>query len=779
MEIISNRVKNIGIGLFSIIFMVCQLGITNAVNASEAPMLPLPEGEEILTNGNFSDGLTGWSTYLADWAGVSANISEENEEAVITGIAGVSDQTWHVQLNQVFTQEQIDTLITGEVYTITADVWSNVDGRPTRLFFGEDGGSGAAVLIHDFEANSTTQTISQSFLLSSTYGAMKLGFEAGLSTSDLYIDNVSLTLGGTIDEVDAPEVAASAPTEDAADVVSLFSDAYTNVVVDTWRTEWSSAIYEEVEIDGNATKRYTNLSFVGVETTGANLIDASGMDFVHVDIWTPNMDSFRLKLVDWGADDSFAGGDDTEHELTFTDFTQGEWNSLKIPLADFAGLTNRDALAQYIFAGTPDGAGTLYIDNFYFSSGDAPVNTLALPVTFEDTEQDYGLTDFGGNVSAIVEDPTDAANTVAQSTKTAGSQTWAGTTVGEPQGFSEPVPFAADATTMSVRVWSPSAGVPVRLKVEDASNNTITVETEATVTMAEEWETLVFDFSNQAAGTTALDLSKTYNKASIFFNFGTAGADETYYWDDVEFGGEVTEEPGPTEPTAGAPTPTEDAADVISLFSDAYTNVGVDTWRTEWSSATYEEVEIDGNATKKYTNLTYVGVETTGANLIDASGMDFVHVDIWTPNMDSFRLKLVDWGADDSFAGGDDTEHELTFTDFTQGEWNSLKIPLADFAGLTNRDALAQYIFAGTPDGAGTLYIDNFYFSSGDAPVNTLALPVTFEDTEQDYGLTDFGGNVSAIVEDPTDAANTVAQSTKTAGSQTWAGTTVGEPQGF
>ncbi|PTM18805.1 MAG: hypothetical protein DA446_08820, partial [Bacteroidetes bacterium] len=273
MEIISNRVKNIGIGLFSIIFMVCQLGITSTVHASEAPMLPLTEGEEILTNGDFSDGLTGWSTYLADWAGVSANISEENEEAVITGIAGVSDQTWHIQLNQVFTQEQIDTLITGEVYTITADVWSNVDGRPTRLFFGEDGGSGAAVLIHDFEANSTTQTISQSFLLSSTYGAMKLGFEAGLSTSDLYIDNVSLTLGGTIDEVDAPEVAASAPTEDAADVVSLFSDAYTNVAVNTWRTDWSSAVYEEVEIDGNPTKRYTNLSFVGVETTGANLID--------------------------------------------------------------------------------------------------------------------------------------------------------------------------------------------------------------------------------------------------------------------------------------------------------------------------------------------------------------------------------------------------------------------------------------------------------------------------------------------------------------------------
>jgi hypothetical protein len=79
----------------------------------------------------------------------------------------------------------------------------------------------------------------------------------------------------------------------------------------------------------------------------------------------------------------------------------------------------------------------------------------------------------------------------------------------------------------------------VRLKVEDASDPTRSCETEATVTTAAGWQTLTFDFANQASGTAALNLAYTFDKASIFFNFGTTGADaggaKTYYFDDVAF----------------------------------------------------------------------------------------------------------------------------------------------------------------------------------------------------------------------------------------------------
>jgi hypothetical protein len=156
----------------------------------------------------------------------------------------------------------------------------------------------------------------------------------------------------------------------------MFSNVYTNVPVNTWRTDWSSAALEEVQIAGNDTKLYTALNFVGVETVGDNMIDATDMNFFHVDIWTPNMNVFRVKLVDFGADGAFAGGDDTEHELVFTP-VMGQWNSYHIPLSDFANMTSRSHIAQLIFSGTPSGAGKLYVDNVYFSTGALGTDSFA------------------------------------------------------------------------------------------------------------------------------------------------------------------------------------------------------------------------------------------------------------------------------------------------------------------------------------------------------------------------------------------------------------------
>jgi hypothetical protein len=94
-------------------------------------------------------------------------------------------------------------------------------------------------------------------------------------------------------------------------------------------------------------------------------------------------------------------------------------------------------------------------------------------------------------------------------------------------------------TTMTVRVYSPDAGIVVRLKVEDKTDVTHTVETDTLTTVANGWETLTFDFDNEATGTAQLNLSFTYDKASIFFNFGvdgaTVGVPKTYLWDDMEW----------------------------------------------------------------------------------------------------------------------------------------------------------------------------------------------------------------------------------------------------
>lgn len=173
---------------------------------------------------------------------------------------------------------------------------------------------------------------------------------------------------------------------------------------------------------------------------------------------------------------------------------------------------------------------------------------------------------------------------------------------------------------------------------------------------------------------------------------------------------EVTALVTPTEP---APAPTAAAEDVIALFSDAYEEVAVNTWRTDWSDAALEDTTIGDDAVKKYTNLRFVGVEALGPNAVDAAEMTHFHVDVWVPAASTFRIKLVDFGADNTFGGGDDTEHELAYDAETTpaiapGAWSSLDIPLADFTGLTARGHVSQLIFSmGSP---GTAYIDNVYF---------------------------------------------------------------------
>lgn len=230
-------------------------------------------------------------------------------------------------------------------------------------------------------------------------------------------------------------------------------------------------------------------------------------------------------------------------ELTYDVTTTGEWLQLSFDFVEGQSNTYDKIVIFFDFAATNDN--TFYIDDIVgpeYVSGPPPVQ-IDLPITFDDDELNYGLIDFGGNTSSIIVDPENSTNNVVQSIKSETAETWAGTTVGGNSGLANPIPFTVDATTMSVMVWSPTIGTPIRLKVEDATNNEVSVETEALTTVAEEWETLMFDFSNQAEGTAEINFDNSYNKVSIFFNFGTPGADageQTYFWDNVEFIGEGT-----------------------------------------------------------------------------------------------------------------------------------------------------------------------------------------------------------------------------------------------
>jgi hypothetical protein len=73
-----------------------------------------------------------------------------------------------------------------------------------------------------------------------------------------------------------------------------------------------------------------------------------------------------------------------------------------------------------------------------------------------------------------------------------------------------------------------------KLKLEDHTAGSKSIETDVLTTVANGWETLTFDFNNLSSGTPAYNAAYTYDKASIFFDFGTAGNGKKFYWDDVK-----------------------------------------------------------------------------------------------------------------------------------------------------------------------------------------------------------------------------------------------------
>ena len=269
--------------------------------------------------------------------------------------------------------------------------------------------------------------------------------------------------------------------------------------------------------------------------------------------------------------------------------------------------------------------------------------------------------------------------------------------------------FSLDAATSNIKimVWKPVIS-DVGIKLVDAGNGSLG-EIKVSNTLVNQWEEISFDFSDMQG--------IVYDQIVIFPDFQARAEDNIVYFDNIVFG---EQQPQPMPMTA-APDPTEDADNVISLFSNVYTNVGVDTWLTPWSSGNLTDLQIAGNDTKKYSNLDFVGIETTGNNLLDVTDMEVLHLDIWTPNMTTFRIKLVDFGADGNFGGGDDSEHEIIFDDLTPNSWMELDIPLTDFSGLMSTERIAQLIISGLPVAAGIVYVDNVYFYKDPTSVTDIA----------------------------------------------------------
>jgi hypothetical protein len=408
---------------------------------------------------------------------------------------------------------------------------------------------------------------------------------------------------------------------------------------------------------------------------------------------------------------------------------------------------------------------------------------MDLPVTFDSPTVDYGLIGFGGaEDSTIVADPGGGANQVARVARSATAETFAGTTVTAPAqlGFATRIPFTATATRMTVRVWSPDAGIQVRLKLETAGDPTRSVETEATTTLANAFETLTFDFANPAAGTAALNLAFTYNKATIFFNFGVAGATsgaKVYYFDDLAFGGGgggLTQMDLPV--TFDAPT--------VDYGLIGFGGAEDSTIVADPGGGVNQVARVARSATAE----TFAGTTVTApAQLGFATRIPFTA----TATRMTVRVRSPDAGIQVRLkveTAGDPTRSVETEATTTLA--NAFETLTFDFANPAAGTAALNLAFtynkatiffnfgvAGATSGAKVYYFDDLAFGGGGGGLTQMDLPVTFDAPTVDYGLIGFGGaEDSTIVADPGGGVNQVARVARSATAETFAGTTVTAP---
>jgi hypothetical protein len=165
-----------------------------------------------------------------------------------------------------------------------------------------------------------------------------------------------------VTEVLAPtEAAPSPPSRNAEDVVSIYSDKYTDVTLNELPTTWSEGNFDTTTIAGNNVWKLTNLDFLGMVTNYDTGVDLSAMEKIHIDYWVPEGTTNELLVqivntVDGGKADASLGAT-----------VGGSWQSIELDISVFDGgdLSNKNKITQILI--DSDGiAGVVYIDNFYF-----------------------------------------------------------------------------------------------------------------------------------------------------------------------------------------------------------------------------------------------------------------------------------------------------------------------------------------------------------------------------------------------------------------------------
>ncbi|WP_439131319.1 T9SS type A sorting domain-containing protein [Polaribacter sp.] len=311
---------------------------------------------------------------------------------------------------------------------------------------------------------------------------------------------------------------------------------------------------------------------------------------------------------------------------------------------------------------------------------------------------------FGGTSAAYDADPTDASTQVVKITSTDGAgEVWQGINVVLTGNYTL---TSATQLSMQLDVYSTTA-ITIAPKAQGGiagAPNAVTSVSHS----GSGWETLTFTFDQTLDGQGPAN--GDYSDFALHINwdtgangYGTPDGRIFYIKNLKGLPADPVDDSGKA-PTTAAPTPpTRNAWDVISLYSDAYTDIAANFDAGWCGSNSIEEVMIENNATMAYKANACQGIVLDAG--IDASAFTNLHVDIYiadgydvTPAV--FNLKFVQQ------PGGAANEVLLNIgTDpaLEAGKWISVDVAV----DLTGFDGFKE--FGITSNMANSVWYDNLY----------------------------------------------------------------------
>jgi len=546
--------------------------------------------------------------------------------------------------------------------------------------------------------------------------AIANGTDTIASLSDGSFDLTTEISNASVPDPFRPLVGATTPGQGESGVISIYSDAYTDV-----STSWSvsaGAITDTVIVtdSGDTSKEITGADSVTITLPGT--LDISEMSSFHVSVYRskPSAD-LTVKLVDFGADGAVGGTDNSEHVVTYNTANNnqvagGQWTDLTIDLTDLSDLSSNTNIGQIVISSQTDGAAsgeTLYLDNIYFSK------TFS-GLTFSETDL-VATGSEGAFVPAVVAQ-TDGNEILGLLKGGIYSHVILATGTGNGQPTIDPVDLNSNAV-LGMWVHTEQAGSEIRIQLGDSAtggwpNDQKYTEAAATTTQAG-WNFLTFDFNNPAerfvadgatdgsrgyTAATKFDPDTSYDMLSIFPDLSVEAAiGHTYYFDALAPYTGTT----PAEPLAVLGTDTSGSssqADFTGLDFEAaaetYNLVGFQG--AEDHVALAADPESAGNTVIQFTKTTdafhYAGVqlgigdtETVGPIDFDvANDQTAISARIWVPEdhlaaNDGSIIARMEVG-DSIFGGAVDINFVHAQAELTQAGWNDV---VFDFSNPVER----------------------------------------------------------------------------------------------